>query len=149
MSQAGSRKRPAPGALPISQQLQQASLEPNLVSSQLGTDPYLQWNQAPSIPPAPSYPDPSGNYIYANPQQQASSNQLTRRSMGQNVVQRAPYANGNPEPWSPLVESFPQQHNEGAHQDDGDSLDQKAAAAQRGAQARRKQIPPFVQKLSR
>lgn len=38
---------------------------------------------------------------------------------------------------------------ETAWRNNSDDLDQKALAAQRDAQAKRKQIPPFVQKLSR
>lgn len=42
-----------------------------------------------------------------------------------------------------------QQLNETGWRNEGDDLDQKALVAKRDAQAKRKQIPPFVQKLSR
>lgn len=42
-----------------------------------------------------------------------------------------------------------QQQVDSAWSDDLDELDRKAAVAKKEAQSKRKQIPPFVQKLSR
>ncbi|KAL9613800.1 MAG: hypothetical protein Q9167_001691 [Letrouitia subvulpina] len=148
MPPAGSRKRPAPGASPLSEQPQQSSLEHNIISSQMASNPYLQWNQPVAAHP---HPEASNNFsqlpYQSVSQEQVPSNQLTRRPLSQDVVQRAPFNNGPSEQWPNFQSDAIQQHNETALQQQADDLDQKALAAQRDAQSKRKQIPPFVQKL--
>lgn len=70
-----------------------------------------------------------------------SSGQLVRRNPNQQLApaSRRGQWDGYPSPtqqWENIA-------------DDGEELEQKAALAKKDAQAKRKQIPPFVQKLSR
>ena len=72
-----------------------------------------------------------------------TNGQLVRRQPNQQVVAR------NPNTWQDvdgMAGAMP-----GVEQmvDEEDDLEQKAMAAKKEAQAKRKQIPPFVQKLSR
>ncbi|KAI4212072.1 MAG: hypothetical protein LQ351_005254 [Letrouitia transgressa] len=165
MPPAGSRKRPAPGASPSSEQPrqsspnrnitspsseqpQQTSPNHNIISSEMASNPYLQWSQ-----PVAGHPRPQASTNFSQlpyqsiGQEQFPSNQLTRRPLNQDVIQRAPYGNGPSEQWPNFQSDAVQQHNETALQQQADDLDQKALAAQRDAQSKRKQIPPFVQKL--
>lgn len=167
MPPAGSRKRPAPGASPSSEQPrqsspnrnitspsseqpQQTSPNHNIISSEMASNPYLQWSQ-----PVAGHPRPQASTNFSQlpyqsiGQEQFPSNQLTRRPLNQDVIQRAPYGNGPSEQWPNFQSDAVQQHNETALQQQADDLDQKALAAQRDAQSKRKQIPPFVQKLRR
>jgi heat shock transcription factor len=66
--------------------------------------------------------------------------QLVRRNTNQQLT---PAARRNQ--W----EGFPSPTQQWETVDDDEELDQKAAVAKKDAQAKRKQIPPFVQKLSR
>jgi heat shock transcription factor len=65
--------------------------------------------------------------------------QLIRRDQNQQLASRRGQWDGYPSPtqqqWEPV--------------DDEEELEQKAAMAKKDAQTKRKQIPPFVQKLSR
>lgn len=101
-----------------------------------------------------SFPDSATHY---NPDLQSplshrsASNQVTRRAPRQDLAQpqRASYTNGNTDGWPALADDGMQQLGDGVWGNNGDDLDQKALIAQKDAQAKRKQIPPFVQKLSR
>ncbi|KAL8717730.1 MAG: hypothetical protein Q9225_005056 [Loekoesia sp. 1 TL-2023] len=157
MSQVGSRKRPAPGTSPVNQ-LSQPPIDPPLSAAQMASNQNIQWNpanQASTTPSAPDpYPNSPRNYPYA-PQhttqsQQPSSNQLTRRPPAQDLAQtqKVPYLNGNAELWPSFSENGMQHPSDAPWGNNGDDLDQKALIAKRDAQAKRKQIPPFVQKLS-
>ncbi len=75
------------------------------------------------------------------------SNQLTRRSTNQLVSRARPY-NDSGGTWSDPNTGTTDQV-EGAWTEKEDDLEQKALLAKRDAQAKRKQIPPFVQKLAR
>ncbi|KAI4169294.1 MAG: hypothetical protein LQ343_005792 [Gyalolechia ehrenbergii] len=154
MSQLGSRKRPAPGASPIVQQPQPPVDGP--LSAQMASPQNLQWNTAKQPPTAsPSYPPPPPyNFSHlpqsTTQQQQLSSNQLTQTPPAQDLAQpqNAPYSNGNTEAWPSFSENGTQQLSEPIWGNNGDELDQKALIAKKDAQVKRKQIPPFVQKLS-
>jgi heat shock transcription factor len=83
------------------------------------------------------------------------SNQLTRRSTNQQLISRGarPYnATSNTDPWADMgddnvdVQGFDPAIDEN---DNIEALEQKALITKREAQSKRKQIPPFVQKLSR
>ncbi|PGH05704.1 hypothetical protein AJ79_06720 [Helicocarpus griseus UAMH5409] len=141
-----SRKRPAPGTSPmIRQQIAPAD-------SQLSNDQFLQWGQA-----VPSHHDPSaldGSPQYAavphsvdvDPLQQPS-NQLTRRP-GNQLVSRARLHDPN---LMPLIDQSRLRADGSVDPTMGEStaeLEQRALLAKKDAQAKRKQIPPFVQKLS-
>ncbi|KAL8936573.1 MAG: hypothetical protein Q9216_004858 [Gyalolechia sp. 2 TL-2023] len=115
----------------------------------------LQWNTAnePSTN-SPSHPPSPYNFSHVPQstvqQQQLSSNQLTRRPPAQELAQpqTARYSNGNTEAWPSFSENETQQLGEPIWGNNRDELDQKALIAKKDAQAKRKQIPPFVQKLS-
>ncbi|KAJ5566711.1 uncharacterized protein N7459_010093 [Penicillium hispanicum] len=157
-SQGMTRKRPAPGTSPAVHP--QLGAVPNYPSSnpgsQLSNDQFLQWGQNPSanvINPA-SFTDPSSFNPtgYAAPQDLSgsaatTSNQLTRRQQANQLVTRnrgyeqAPTTYSDPNTNSGQGES-------GAWGESLEELYQRALAAKKEAQAKRKQIPPFVQKLS-
>lgn len=155
MPQVVSRKRPAPGALPVTQQSQFPIYSPS-TSAEMASTQDTQWNP-PSTPLSfsESYPNTPSNYpqLPQNPvpPPQPASNQMTRRAPGQDLAQaqRAPYMDGNTDIWPSVTDNGMQQLGEGGWRNNGDDLDQKAQMAKRDAQAKRKQIPPFVQKLSR
>lgn len=144
-----------------------------LISSppHLTNDQFLRWGQSPGSTPT-AYPDPTTDFsadIYGElngnglqpspdirtPQQQTVSTELTRRPTVQQLVTRAsrPYGGGN-DPWGEGDVGGAQL---GVHGEDGfangvddiEELERLAAIAKRESQAKRKQIPPFVQKLSR
>ncbi|KAL9583679.1 MAG: hypothetical protein Q9212_002566 [Teloschistes hypoglaucus] len=149
MLQAGSRKRPAPGTSPLPQPTQLRT-DPNS-NSQISSNQYLPWHSANEPPVPPSYPDPITTYpvnpSQAAPQQPSPSSQLTRRAPTQNAADTEPNHNGSADMWS-YPGSGVQQTGETALRNTSDDLEQKSLAAQRAAQGKRKQIPPFVQKLS-
>ena len=85
---------------------------------------------------------------------QASSTQLARRPMNRQMVQTAPRAtfDNTNDPWGPFGDDSlldPQNQNGMEETDNIELLEEKAVIAKRDAQSKRKQIPPFVQKLSR
>ena len=136
-----SRKRPAPGA-----DTQPAMYSQN-IGQPLSDDQFLQWGQSAQVPNPQGYQDAS---VYgANPSNFAAnnnqpSNQLTRRPPMSQVVTRPRYESASVQPW---VEE-PNSATESAWADDINDLELKAQAAKKDAQAKRKQIPPFVQKLN-
>ncbi|KAL8980041.1 MAG: hypothetical protein Q9177_005987, partial [Variospora cf. flavescens] len=154
MAQIGSRKRPAPGASPILQQ-PQAPSDPPLISADKAPKQSARLNPVTdpttSLPYPEYLPSTTSNYPQspqsAVPQQQPTSNQVTRRPPDQDTgqVQHPSYTNGNSEIWPLFNENGLQQLNETGWRNEGDDLDQKALVAKRDAQAKRKQIPPFVQ----
>ena len=155
MSQAGSRKRAAPGASPIVQQM--PTTTPYNLAPTMQTDQTVQWSQDNGSTGTPSYPDPAGSFsptIYNTfPQptaiQSEPSNQLTRSNLGNRAVARGTFNNGDGEAWNNFTNgTLPQPRDEGWVKDD-DNLEQRALIAKREAQGKRKLIPPFVQKLSR
>lgn len=162
-SQGMTRKRPAPGTAPATHP--QLSTSSNYVSSnpgsQLSNDQFLQWGQNPSanvVNPA-SFADPStynqAGYTAAQDlvaPNATATNQLTRRQQASNqLVSRNrgyeqaptiyPDQNANASPGEPGAS--------GAWGESLEELYQRALTAKRESQAKRKQIPPFVQKLSR
>ena len=158
MAQPGSRKRPAPGASPlIHQQPQNLTNINNNSALQMSADQTLQWGQPDLTSAAANYSDPSfsfGSNMYnaSAPQEtppNTTSNQLARRAVNHHVVPRRTYNNGGDDTW-PLLDEDSLQHNQdSAWLNTTDDLEQKAQIARRDNQAKRKQIPPFVQKLSR
>ncbi|MCJ1292822.1 stress-responsive transcription factor hsf1 [Xylographa carneopallida] len=156
MHQPGLRKRPAPGASPVGQSQVQLPMNYNTNTAQTQNDQFLNWNQGNSINGMENYPDPSNSFspnLYNSmlPTQNApdASNQLARRPTGQQVIARGVYNGAGNEAWSGTAEEFPQNvKEEGWNNNDDEALAQRALVAKREAQAKRKSIPPFVQKLS-
>jgi heat shock transcription factor len=70
------------------------------------------------------------------------NSQLVRRAVNQQLVSRNPSSWQDPGGGAGNFSNFDQM-------DEEEDLEQKALAAKREAQSKRKQIPPFVQKLSR
>ena len=146
-SQGMSRKRPAPGAnpAPYQQPIQQQPMYNTNAGQQLSDDQFLQWGQSQA---QNAYQDAS-LYGVNNSKYNANaiqpSNQLTRRPPMNQVVQRPRHEPASVQSW---VEE-PQSAVDGAWADDIQDLEQKAQVAKKDAQAKRKQIPPFVQKLNR
>jgi heat shock transcription factor, other eukaryote len=138
------------------QQLQQDYSTP----AQLTNDQFLRWSQTGDNT---NYADPynmnsfAGNSMTGQQYQQpvpASSTQLARRPMNRQMVptaSRATFDNPN-DPWGPFGDDGlldPQNPNGVEETDNIELLEEKAVIAKRDAQSKRKQIPPFVQKLSR
>ena len=151
MPQVGSRKRPAPGASPMQspQSHNFAAVNHNSSTTTTMTDPYVQWPQQNSL----VYPDPANSpgqqpYNGTHEVPAATSNQLTRRAIGQQMVPRANIYDANSEAWPLVQDTSIQTPREGRASED-DDLDRRADIAKKDQQAKRKQIPPFVQKLSR
>lgn len=150
-SQGVSRKRPAPGTSPmIHQQIHSIPNFP-IPDSQLSNDQFLQWGQNAPAAPNPPHPDvdpyPPVSYP-GNIEGLQPSNQLTRRP-GNQLVTRGRLHDPN----------LPSMIDQGGVRSNGQGdtalveseadLEQRALLAKKDAQAKRKQIPPFVQKLSR
>jgi heat shock transcription factor len=158
------RKRAAPGASPTPQQPQPQQQFNNGVPFQPLQEPFgpfdnqaLDWNASNNV--GAQFTDPSAfdSNLYdagmngslgleggLGPIASPQSGQLVRRNPNQQLVSRGQPSwqdpgGGSTQPgdaqWPPL--------------DDEADLEQRALAAKKEAQAKRKQIPPFVQKLSR
>ena len=149
-SQGFSRKRPAPGADPVSypQMQNPAPVYHDGLGPQLSNDQFLQWGQTGQ--PAASYNDNSysmnSNTYPQNSPQPQPSNSLTRRPIPQ-LTSRARMTD-DPNQWIDNSNGVggPQDPEWG---DDIAELEAKAQVAKKEAQTKRKQIPPFVQKLNR
>ncbi|KAK2877839.1 hypothetical protein FQN49_001132 [Arthroderma sp. PD_2] len=150
-SQSLSRKRAAPGATPLAHQ--QMPPLPNfpIASSQLSNDQFLQqW--APN--PASSGVNQSNlntNTFSAGDDStgQQISNQLTRRPTGNNqLISRARMSDQN---LIPIMDQNAIRTNEPGSSGTGETeamMRHRAARAKKEAQVKRKQIPPFIQKLT-
>lgn len=160
-SQGMSRKRPAPGTSPAAHQ-QLGTLTnyaPNPAPGpQLSNDQFLQWGQNPStnnmVDQPSTYPD-AANYnpaAFASNQElsasptatSAASSQLARRQTPNQLVSRN---RGYEQP--PTTTDNNGHPGEAGWGESLEELYRRASIAKRDAQAKRKQIPPFVQKLSR
>lgn len=151
MSASHPRKRAAPGATPIAplqQQVQQPYVPTNMPADQV-----VRWNGTDNVG---GYVDGTGNQGVAYELLQNEpqySNSLTRRPMNQALIPTNTHTNFDPT-WATFAGDdnalVPQQHDEGEGEDDNiEELEERAQRAKRDAQAKRKQIPPFVQKISR
>lgn len=152
MSQINPRKRPNPGASPLSQaqsntaptfpQAQPQQWQPQLATNvAFQSSSPAQYSQAPPFSPStatqsPPYPPPTTSQAQPFPQPSA---QLTRRDAQVAV----PYQ----QQWQVADRTNNQMSGAGWSQQD--NLDQQAQLAKEEAEKKRKQIPPFVQKLSR
>lgn len=150
-SQGVNRKRPAPGTSPIVPQM--APIPTTNPGTQLSNDQFLQWGQNPSNMINPSFPDPSAyNPVGAFPPNQdmhsatAVPGQIARRNPQNQLVNRS---RGYGQPPVPYGDHGGSTGDPVASEENLDELYRRASAAKKDAQARRKQIPPFVQKLRR
>lgn len=128
--------------------------------SQLPNDQLLRWGQngeAIPFPDAASYNmNAYGTNAIANPQFQQPlqpSNQLARRPINRQIVSTGPrtgYDNLG-DPWGGFGDDglLDPQNGIMEENDNIELLEERAVIAKRDAQSKRKQIPPFVQKLSR
>jgi heat shock transcription factor len=147
-----SRKRPAPGTSPASfqQQLQSAANSYNAAPiPQLSDEQFLQLGynaqQPSSFGDTSTYNNSADNFS-ANSAQ--ASNQLARRTINQLANRGRSYNDSNGLQWVDSASGGGQQLDS-AWNDDIEALEKKAQQAKKIAQEKRKQIPPFVQKLSR
>lgn len=114
-------------------------------------DQFMSWSDPAAMNGVPAYTDPTmydtnlmagiqNGVSYTNGQRlatdQAPSNQLVRRNTNQQLAARDYGAYG-------------QVGQPGWEHEDDEDLEAQAMRAKKEAQAKRKQIPPFVQKLSR
>lgn len=151
MPQVGTRKRPAPGASPMQAPQSQdlAALNHNGSTTTTMAEPYVQWQQQSAV----SYPDLANNFgsnLYNGAQDPPPTtlNQLARRSMGQQIVPRGNYDAATSETWPRIPDNAMQPPVDDWMSEDND-LTRRAEVAKKETQSKRKQIPPFVQKLSR
>lgn len=148
-SQSYTNKRPASGVKSVgySQQIPQQQTHnvyaPNMGQA-LSDDQFLQWGN--SAVPQPF--DNSAAYGINStqyPQNVPSSTQLTRRPANQAMTRAPRYDNAAGQVSD---QNGPLGPTDSAWSDDISVLEAKAQVAKREAQAKRKQIPPFVQKLN-
>lgn len=155
-SQGITRKRPAPGTSPaVHPQLGQLPNYPPTSGSPLSNDQFLQWGQNPSpntVAPA-SFPDANTYNTGALPASahdisgvSTANNQVARRTPSNQIVNRSRSYEQLP---APLSDPSNVPSEPGGWSESLEELYKRALAAKREAQAKRKQIPPFVQKLSR
>ncbi|EEH38737.2 heat shock transcription factor [Paracoccidioides lutzii Pb01] len=143
-----SRKRPAPGTSPIiRQQIAPAA------DTQLSNDQFLQWGLS-----VPAHPDSSSAPLDGSPQYPVAphpvdvdpmqhSNQLTRRT-GHQLISRTRLQDQNMTPLIDQGRLISDDRGDPTLAETEAELEQRALMAKKDAQAKRKQIPPFVQKLS-
>lgn len=159
MSNPNPRKRAAPGAGP-SAPIQQPQMQ-NQYAQNMANDQMIRWNGG-TMPDAGGYMDnvgnpmPSMDLVQSQPQF-TQNNSLARISNNRALVSTKNAYGGNfngSQGWGAFGNEdnqlVPHGHEENRHQDDNvEELEERAQKAKREAQAKRKQIPPFVQKLSR
>lgn len=147
-----SRKRPAPGTSPDpypSPYPTPSGQGPyNGFDTHVSNDQFLQFGyQAQVEDPKISYSNAS---IVTQPTYNGelggASNQLARRPANQVISRDRGSGDSRDLQW---MEQGNAQRLEGAWGDNLDELKQRALVAQRESQAKRKQIPPFVQKIAR
>jgi heat shock transcription factor len=163
-SHANPRKRSAPESTPATQS--QTTFASSNLKPFIG-DQFLNWGSTMTGAGDMSFPDAGstyGNDMFgagletrnlnepAQPQPPpTTSTQLTRRSAGQQqVVPRGGALQDEDDAWLDFTENLQiELRQETDLRDDDEALEQRAQVAKREALAKRKQIPPFVQKLSR
>lgn len=151
-SPTNNRKRPAPGSAPTSQQMAQP-FHPQ-------ADQLMRWtgnNTGNLLDNANnvdygmlSTPIQASQFPQGVPA--ATSTTLARRGMnGSLVPANRSYMQPQSEPWPNFEDGLvmPQTNGGTEDNDNVEVLEERAQRAKREAQAKRKQIPPFVQKLNR
>ncbi|CAM1504811.1 Fc.00g024020.m01.CDS01 [Cosmosporella sp. VM-42] len=159
MSAPNSRKRAAPGAspiVPIPQQMQQQYSTGNGAGDQM-----LRWNNVGDGSGFVDNTAHAGNSYGLVPTQAqfpqavpTPTNSLARRQMNRALIPTNPRTNFDPNvDWSSFAGDDgallqPNSTENITEQDSVEVLEEMAQKAKRDAQTKRKQIPPFVQKLS-
>ncbi|KAI1965784.1 Heat shock transcription factor [Ophidiomyces ophidiicola] len=150
--QSSSRKRAAPGAVPIPHQQSPQTHNYPTSDTHLSNDQFMQWGQANA-----ALSNSAGN-VNVDSFQSATHpgvdtsvlqapNQLARRAASQ-LINRP---RSNEPSLIPLMEqsvATPQDDVDPATGVTEEQLERRALSAKKDAQAKRKQIPPFIQKLS-
>ena len=145
MSRVTTRKRTAPGTEPMQvQQLQ--------TPSQISSDQFAQWSpqvMSQQIPGHNSHLNNYGQQVYGgatdrNASGPTSQSQLSRMPARNQLATRQESSGA----WRD-ASLTPTQESTNLGVGGGDELDRRAEIAKQEMQANRKQIPPFVQKLSR
>ena len=146
------RKRRAPVAEP------QASMQTYPQDASVPTDQYMNWNDSAISADMGAFHDPTlfdnyGTNTMSNGHNRVTSldglNEVPDIISGQ-LVRRNPNQQLAPAPRRGQWDGYPSPGGQWENvADDDEELEQKAAVAKKDAQAKRKQIPPFVQKLSR
>ena len=167
MRQAGTRKRPnsAISTSDTGQVQQFGNQARNSSSPTMMENPSQLHMQSPQMPfnGVPDYTDPANIYAtgfnappYYNghPQRQPPGNlgnELVQAQSSNQMVPMPNFADGYPLARPDFRGPPPVSENElqGQTQAPYDDLDHRALLAQRDSQTKRKQIPPFIQKLSR
>ncbi|KAL4904413.1 hypothetical protein BDW74DRAFT_30520 [Aspergillus multicolor] len=149
------RKRPAPGTSPaVHPQLGQLPNYHQTSGAPLSNDQFLQWGQtsSPNAVPPVSFPDTTSYNTGAIPTSahdlsgvSTTSNQVARRQTPNQMVSRG---RSYEQPSAPTPDQNNVPGESGGWSESLEELYKRALAAKREAQAKRKQIPPFVQKLS-
>ena len=161
MSNPNPRKRAAPGAAPTPAVPMQQPQMQNQYNQNVANDQVVRWNGG-AMPADPgAYMDNMGNpmssmdLVQSQPQF-AQNNSLARISNNRALVpaKNAYGSNFNAaQGWAGFGDDnqlVTQGFEENGGQDDNiEELEERAQKAKREAHAKRKQIPPFVQKLSR
>ncbi|KAI1179503.1 hypothetical protein F4777DRAFT_433699 [Nemania sp. FL0916] len=144
------RKRPAPGSQPIAHQMPQQYGTPEQMIRWNGNNAAnFADNATNPINPYGMVPPTQAQYTQGSP---SASNALARRT-GNNVLVPASRT-FSPQPnelWASFSDDnlLPNQADQTLDEHDNiELLEEKAQRAKREAQAKRKQIPPFVQKLN-
>lgn len=159
MSAPNSRKRAAPGAspiVPIQQPMQQ-----QYATGDVGSDQLMRWQPPANNTGFDQNIHGANAYGYNAGQPQAAqpiagpSNTLARRQGNRALVptSNVPNLDSSVEQWNDFGDEnaiLPQNNNAAlAETDSVEMLEQMAQKTKRRMQADRKQIPPFIQKLSR
>ncbi|KAJ4363351.1 Heat shock transcription factor [Ascochyta clinopodiicola] len=145
------RKRRAPGAEP------QATMPTYPQDASIPTDQYMNWNDSAMGADMGAFNDPALFDSYNTNAISSGHNRVVSLdgmhdapdlNSGQ-LVRRNPNQQLAPAPRRGQWDGYPSPTQQWENMaDDDEELDQKAAVAKKDAQAKRKQIPPFVQKLS-
>lgn len=147
MSSPNPRKRPAPGSVPIQQMAQPYNTQDQLLRWNGANAANFGDNTANGVNSYGVVPSPTqGQYSQPTP-----STVLARRGMNNALVATNRAFTPQPsDPWPNFDESLIANQNNGAidEHDNIELLEEKAQRAKREAQTKRKQIPPFVQKLN-
>ncbi|KAM5441701.1 Heat shock transcription factor [Microsporum ferrugineum] len=147
-SQSLSRKRPAPGASPLAHQ--QMPPLPNFpIPSQLSNEQFLQqWAPNTSSSGINQSNMNTGTFSAGDDATGQMSNQLTRRPGNNQIIGRARMTDQN---LMPMMEQNSMRTNDPGNSGNGETeaeMRQRALRVKKEAQAKRKQIPPFIQKLT-
>lgn len=163
------RKRPAPGASPIQSNTNAQMFGnngnafggfPNDPTGLQSGDGLMDWSNMGDLNGGAGAFADSANFdpnFYANAlgatQAQPTSNQLVKRNINNQLSARNKAAGAGSDLWPDFGDTgqVGDWNNSAATvaEDGEDDLERRAMEAKKEAQAKRKQIPPFVQKLSR